>query len=460
MTRHRILRVLLALAVALALSSCDFSVYKLPLPGGADVGDDPLEVEVVFPDVLDLVPQSTVKVDDVTVGKVTDIDLDGYRARVTLEIRNDVDLSADAQAEIRQTSLLGEKFVSLSDPENATDEKLEDGDTIGPSSTNRNPEVEEVLGALSLVLNGGGVAQLKTISSELNNALEGREGSAKSVLTQLRDFMRQLDDNKAGIVRAIRSLNELSITANNQRKSITTALDELPSALSSLDRQRHDLVKMLRALSKLGNTGTRVIRATKGVTIDALQQLQPVLTELAKSGDDFVNGFHAFVTYPFVDEAVGRDPQVARNLHMGDFVNLEIKLDVKLLDDGDPTNDLPDLTPPEVDPTEVIKDVQACLQSLDLKSKACKAVMSDVTKLTKLVKLCKKEKNRDTVVCRALNLEMGGLNLDLGDLSDLGSVGGLPLGRPGYGESSASIGKLMKAYDPALVAMLGPGVAQ
>ena len=39
-----------------------------------------------------------------------------------------------------------------------------------------------MLGALSLLLNGGGVAQLKTITTELNNALEGREDSAKSVL--------------------------------------------------------------------------------------------------------------------------------------------------------------------------------------------------------------------------------------------------------------------------------------
>ena len=36
-----------------------------------------------------------------------------------------------------------------------------------------------MLGALSLLLNGGGVAQLKTITSELNNALEGREGSGE-----------------------------------------------------------------------------------------------------------------------------------------------------------------------------------------------------------------------------------------------------------------------------------------
>ena len=55
----------------LTLTACDFSVYDLPLPGGADVGDDSYAVKVQFNDVLDLVPQSAVKVDDVTVGRST-----------------------------------------------------------------------------------------------------------------------------------------------------------------------------------------------------------------------------------------------------------------------------------------------------------------------------------------------------------------------------------------------------
>jgi phospholipid/cholesterol/gamma-HCH transport system substrate-binding protein len=67
---------------ALVLSACDFSVYNVPLPGGPDTGDDPMTVTVKFRDVLDLVPQSTVKVNDVTVGKVTEIGLDGYTAEV------------------------------------------------------------------------------------------------------------------------------------------------------------------------------------------------------------------------------------------------------------------------------------------------------------------------------------------------------------------------------------------
>ena len=329
MKRTKVL--VLGVLVAMFLSACDFSVYGLPLPGGPDVGEDPMTIKVEFADVLDLVPQSTVKVNDVSVGKVTAIDLEGYQALVTLQVRRDVDLPGNAVAELRQTSLLGEKFVELSAPEQgAIDDRLSDGATIPIERAGRNPEVEEVLGALSLLLNGGGVAQLKTIAQELNAALDGREDSARSVLRNLRTFMGQVDDNKADIVRAIEQLNRLAIAAEKQLPTIDKALDELPSALESIDRQRDDLVEMLGALDQLSSVAVDVITRSKDATITSLRRLNPVLTQLAASGDDFTNAFHVFLTYPFVDEVVGRDPQVARNLHMGDYTNLSITLDVDL----------------------------------------------------------------------------------------------------------------------------------
>ena len=194
-----------ALAGAAALSGCSFrGVDSIPLPGGPDVGSDPLTVKVEFANVLDLVPQSVVKVDDVNVGRVEEVELDGYAARVTVLLRDDVDLPDNAWAEIRQTSLLGEKFVSLRAPaEGAARGRLEDGDVIPLDRTGRNPEVEEVFGALSLVLNGGGIAQLRTISQEINAALEGREGTVKSVLSRIDTFMTRVDDGRAEIVEAI-----------------------------------------------------------------------------------------------------------------------------------------------------------------------------------------------------------------------------------------------------------------
>ena len=88
---------------------------------------------------------------------------------------------------------------------------------------------------------------------------------------------------------------------------------------------------MLQALANLSSVGVRVIQASKESTIDSLRNLAPVLERFAKAGDDLPKSLQVFLTYPFIDEAVGRDPQVARNLHMGDYTNLSVSLALDLL---------------------------------------------------------------------------------------------------------------------------------
>lgn len=316
-----------AVAAAVTLSSC--SIYDVQLPGGADTGKDPISVHIMFKDVLDLVPQSTVKVDDVTVGKVSKIELDGYVADVTVELPKNIDLPDNTRAEIRQTSLLGEKFVSLSKPTNPTGE-LATGDVIPIEATGRNREVEEVFSALALLLNGGGVGQLQTISAELDKAFGGREDEVRSIITQIADFTGQLDRNKGAIVTAIENVNKLAGNLRKQDGALKAALDELPAALASINGQRQDLVKLLKALANLSSVGVQVISASKESTIDALTNLAPVLAALGKAGDALPKSLQVILTYPFIDEAVGRDPQVARDLHMGDFTNLSVNLSLDL----------------------------------------------------------------------------------------------------------------------------------
>ena len=329
--RSRSVRGLVAVVVAaLALSGC--SVYDAPLPGGPSAGDNPIHVVAKFRDVLDLVPQSTVKVNDVSVGKVKSIKLDGYVAEVTLELPRDTKLPDNATAQIRQTSLLGEKFVSLAAPQDPSSNHLSDGDVIGLDRTGRNPEVEEVFSALALLLNGGGVGQLQTIAHELNNAMGGREDQIRSVLEQIKEFMGQLDANKASVVAAIDNTARLATQLQKQDGTIKKALDDIPGALKSVNGQRADLVKLLKALTRLSDVGVRVIRLSKESTINSLRDLAPVLTKFAEAGDAFPKALQVFLTYPFVDEAVGRDPQVARNLHMGDYTNLSVNLDINVAD--------------------------------------------------------------------------------------------------------------------------------
>lgn len=464
------LRLILGLLLSVVmLAGCD--VYSLPLPGGTNVGDNPMTIKAEFDDVLDLVPQSAVKVDDVNVGKITAIALNGdQQAVVTMQLRNTVDLPDNAIAEIRQTSLLGEKFVSLSPPTDVAPDsnKLSNGDVIPLDRTGRNPEVEEVLGALSLLLNGGGVAQLQTINHELNLALEGHEGSARSVLRQIETFTGQLAANKDDIVNAIEALNRLSKGLNGQMDTIDATLEELPSALNSLNQQRDDLVKMLQSLSRLGDVGVRVIRESKDATIQSFRQLNPVLSQLKASGDDFVKAFNVFLTYPFVDEVVGRDPQVARNLHMGDYTNLSVQLDITVSGSGSGGPSGPTNLPTVLDPTIILDNVAKCLQSGDLSSKACQKVLNNVQSLAELQQECKKKENENKAVCQQLN-QVPGAPVPTGSLPTITLPTGLP-GLPGGARANPRVApwwsptkgptmrQLSHHYDPALVSLLVPGM--
>ena len=310
------------LAASVALTGCQ-GVLDFPLPGGAAQGSNVYRVTVDFRDVLDLVPQSAVKVNDVTVGAVDKITLAGWHAQVRLRLLDSVKLPDNAVAELRQTSLLGEKFVSLSAPADVPAQgRLGDGDTIPLSRSGRNPEVEEVLGALSLVLNGGGVAQLKTINVELTKAMAGHESDIHGAVHQLDVFIGGLDTQKADIVRALDGLDHLSATLAAQRKDLATAIDNLGPGLKVLADQRKQLTAMLTALSELGKVGTRVIRSSKADTVANLKALQPTLTKLADAGANLPKALEMAFTYPF--------PAAATNAVHGDYTNLRITADLDL----------------------------------------------------------------------------------------------------------------------------------
>ncbi|MFD0435299.1 MCE family protein [Streptomyces chartreusis] len=309
---------------SLLLSGCEFNGwYDVQLPGGAASDGDAYHVTVEFRDVLDLVPQSAVKVNDVTVGAVEKVELDGWHARVRLRVADSVELPANAIAELRQTSMLGEKYVALSRPTDTTPVgRLRDGDAIPLSRSGRNPEIEEVLSALSALLNGGGVAQLKTITVELNKALEGRENRVASLLKELNVFLGGLDEQKQDIVRALKAVDRLTKRLGREKKTIAEAVDAMPPALKVLADQRRDLTRMLTSLSKLGKTGTRVVNASHDDTVANLRQLRPILQQLNKAGDDLPNSLELLTTYPF--------PRNAVDAIKGDYVNLHITADLDL----------------------------------------------------------------------------------------------------------------------------------
>jgi len=442
-------RLVVLLAAVLLLSSCKFDgAYDLPLPGGPVDADNAIRITAEFEDILNVVPKSPVMVDDVTVGEVTDVERVGWNAKITMLVREDIDLPDNAIAEIRQVSLLGEKYVALEPPpEGASTGRLGDGDNIPLSSTGRNPEVEEVLGALSFLLSGGGVAQLGTITKELNKAMDGRQQSLRHLLGSLTDVVGTLDDQKDDIIRAMQSVSDLTATLNSEKQTVTGALDVAGPAIEVLADQHDELISMLTALDRLGVVGTRVIKASKDDLLRSLSHLRPVLAELRAAGDKLAPGLNLLLSFPF--------PKEASDIVRGDYANTSIRADISLehvLPPGSiPDLPIPDLPTPDLPPPgQVLSDVQKCLRSGDLTSQACQKVLADVDLLSSLRHKCQKAKYQQNPVCQVLN------TVPDVPLDQLGQViGGLIGGLVGRSTTGAGGAASQPGAPPSMRALLG-----
>ncbi|WP_034274486.1 MCE family protein [Haloechinothrix halophila] len=321
-TRTRLAAVLMAVAVA--VTGCGFKgMHDVPLPGGADVGANPYRVTAHFADVLDLVQQSDVKVNDVAVGRVERIEVapDGWTAEATLLINDDIRLPRNATAQLVQSSLLGEKFVQLAAPAKPRG-TLRDGDTIDSSRTDRYPEVEEILGALAMLLSGGGIDQIRTISREVNTALSGNEAQIRSLLSNLDQFVGQLDDQRGDITDALTGLNRLSKTLAAQRDTIDTTLTDLEPGIKVLAAQRKELRTMLRSLDTLSGVATDTIERSREDMIADLKALAPTLRKLSQAGKHLPRSLEVLLTFPFTDASM--------DVIRGDYTNIDVKLQANL----------------------------------------------------------------------------------------------------------------------------------
>ena len=316
-------------AAAAVLAGCSSSngysgIYSIPLPGGASLGAHPYQVTAQFSDVADLVPQAAVMVNDVAVGRVTKIYLPGrsWTADVQMLVNGGVRLPANAIAEVTQSSLLGEQYVALSRPPGVTPVgRLANHALIPLSRTTANATVEEVLGALSLLLNGGGIDQVHTIVTQLDAALTGNAPQIRELLVQIRTTLTNLDAHKQAIFTALSGLKKLSATLAARDRQLGSALDNLTPGLRVLADQRQQLVALLDSLNRLSGIAVSTINASQADVVADLRELAPTLRELADAGQNLPLALQVLLTYPFTNQVLG-DVK-------GDYLNTYLSLEAK-----------------------------------------------------------------------------------------------------------------------------------
>ncbi len=309
--------------LVLTLTGCQWDgLNSLPLPGTEGRGDGAYQVQIEMPNVTTLSQNSPVMVDDVTVGSVAGIEVQNWHALVTVTLSEGVELPENVDAKIGQTSLLGSQHLALVPPTDPTG-RLTDGDVIPLRRAGAYPTTEQTLSSLSVVLNGGGLAQIQDITTELNNAVGGREDSIRDLLPRLDELVSSLDGQRGDIIDAMSGIDRLAVNVQNQNATLTRALNEIPPALDVLIAQRPNITNAFTSLGQLSDVVSRLIETSGADLQTNISSLTPVLNALANSGNALTDVLSVLLTYPFPQEGIN-------NVMRGDYANLGMTIDVSL----------------------------------------------------------------------------------------------------------------------------------
>jgi len=294
-----------AVLVATVPAGCSTTLSDLPQPGGG-VDSPSYEISAVFTDVLTLPQGARVRVDGVDVGRVTDIDTHDFLAQVKMRLPTRIVLTDKATAELRITTPLGEGFIAL-DP-GAGKGRLAPGAVLPLSATATTASIDDTLTAASLLLTGGGLGQLKTVITELNQALDTKRGDVGKLLRSLTAVLDSFNQRTDDIDRTLTALDGLSGTLAKRRDTLLAALRDTAPAAKLLADSTHQLTELLQRLEGFARAADHVVRQSRADLVATLKEIRPVLDALISISGDVAPTLKQLVRFgKFLDGATPGD---------------------------------------------------------------------------------------------------------------------------------------------------------
>ena len=207
--------------------------------------------QALFSDVGDLAPSAPVMMADIQIGKVTEIELEGTQALVTMDIDQSAGTPRNVVARVRRTSLLGERIVDLVVPLDApTPDVLEDGDRI--ELTEARADLEDLVREGTDVLAPIAASELATM---INEGGEGFGGRGEQLGTMLRNFEAIVraysgrTDELRGVISNLNAFNSVLATqADAHARSVANTAQGIGMLADEAERL-HQAVESLGRLA-------------------------------------------------------------------------------------------------------------------------------------------------------------------------------------------------------------------
>lgn len=305
-------------AVTLVLTA----LYFVRLPQQVGIGRYDLSVELA--NAGGIYPQAMVTYRGVEVGKVTGVDLQADGSVVAdLQVDNGVDLPANATAEVRSASVIGEQYINFLPPEAPSSESLEDGARIPQERTILPTTTTTLLTTVDDLLSSIPVEDLRTVVNELGLALDGVGTDLGRFVDASSTFQAAAQANLPETLKLIDDSTTVLGTQQDLDPSIRSLAGSLESFTGELAASDDDLRGLIAA-------GQPFMEAIGGLAVELTDVLPGMLSELADVGEVlkvYRDGIeHVLIVLPAVTTAFTSAIPVHRRNGKRHAANLWFKL--------------------------------------------------------------------------------------------------------------------------------------
>jgi len=169
-------------------------------------------VTVLLEDAVGVGSKAEVMVAGVPVGRVSAVQVDHDRARLTLDLYQSAEIRSDVRVRMRAKSVLGEKYVELV-PQSRTAHIVVDGDELTPGGSHT--EIDEMVNAIGPLVEALDPEAVRLALASVNEALQ---------------------EDPERLARMLRNADEALDNAANASRQLSATLTQSQATLTRADR--------------------------------------------------------------------------------------------------------------------------------------------------------------------------------------------------------------------------------
>jgi phospholipid/cholesterol/gamma-HCH transport system substrate-binding protein len=252
---------------------------------------------------------SDVKVRGLLVGTVKSVSTTGGGAVLDLSLQPDVvaAIPANVTAQLLPKTLFGERYVDLEIPTNPSAAHLAAGDVIGQDRTSTGIEVEKVLDDLLPVLQAVQPQKLSTTLTAISTALQGRGVQLGRTLSQLGQYVGELNPQLPTLEHDLRALTTTANTYNQATPNLVNALNDLTTTSRTVVAERTNLRNLYSTVTTASGNLDNFLQANGNNLIQVSSASLPTLDVLARYSPEYPCFLEQMANLvPTVDKAFGK----------------------------------------------------------------------------------------------------------------------------------------------------------